>query len=75
MIARQRIFQVHASGWFAVNTMLFVIWLLAGGGHPWFLYPLIGWGAGLAVHATIAFTGPFQDAELDSGGEPRRLGR
>ncbi len=74
MNARQRAFQVHASMWFAVNAMLFVIWLLGGAGHPWFLYPAMGWGIGLAAHATYTFNRPVYDDELEEGHHPRQLG-
>ncbi|HYB35035.1 MAG TPA: 2TM domain-containing protein [Mycobacterium sp.] len=52
-------FRIHAAAFVAVQVLLFAVWLLvwlAAGGtaHPWFLYPLLGWGIGLAVHyATI----------------------
>ena len=78
MTGAQRAFQIHAAVWFAVNGFLFMIWLLAGAGHPWFLYPAMGWGIGLAAHATAAFTSPVRhDDELEAGDEldGRRLGR
>ena len=78
MTGVQRAFQIHAAVWFAVNAFFFMIWLLGGGGHPWFLYPAMGWGIGLAAHATAAFTSPVRhDDELDAG-DPvyrRSLGR
>jgi hypothetical protein len=75
MSARHRLFHVHASLWFAVNAMLFVIWMLAGAGHPWFLYPAMGWGIGLAAHATLTFNRPVYDDELEGRRGHRRLGR
>lgn len=54
-ILRKRAFLVHATIWAAVNVFLVVIWVLAGGGHPWFLYPMIGWGIGLAAHGASAY--------------------
>ncbi len=74
MTAEQRAFQLHASVWFAVNFMLFVIWLITGAGHPWFLYPALGWGIGLAVHATATFNHPIHDEEIESGETYRQLG-
>jgi hypothetical protein len=71
----QRSFQVHATIWFAVNAMLFMIWLIGGAGHPWFLYPAMGWGVGLAAHATVAFTRPIRGDELEPGETHRPLGR
>ena len=47
-------FRIHATAYIAVQTLLFAIWLivwqLGGTAHPWFVYPLLGWGIGLAVH-------------------------
>jgi hypothetical protein len=71
--AAQRSFQVHAAVWFAVNAFLFMIWLINGAGHPWFLYPAGGWGIGLAIHAASAYSGGGRDEELESGGEYREL--
>lgn len=54
-IERRRAFLVHLSIWAAVNVMLVMIWVLTGGGHPWFLYPLLGWGIGVVAHAASAY--------------------
>ncbi len=48
-------FRIHASVYAATNLMLIMIWLatwLINGvtGYPWFIYPLLGWGIGLAAH-------------------------
>lgn len=43
-------FRIHATTFVAVQSLLVVVWLLAGAGYPWFLYPLLGWGIGLAAH-------------------------
>ena len=54
-IRRRRTFWVHASVYAAVNLMLIGVWALAGGGYPWFLFPLMGWGVGLVAHGATAF--------------------
>lgn len=54
-IRRRRAFLVHAAIWAAVNLMLVIIWLITGGGHPWFVYPLLGWGIGVVAHGASAF--------------------
>jgi hypothetical protein len=74
MNAAQRAFQVHASVWFAVNAFLFVIWAITGAGHPWFLYPALGWGIGLAAHATATFNRPLHHDEELEPGLPERPG-
>lgn len=48
-------FQIHATAFVAVQILIVTIWAIVwpmGGGtaHPWLLYPLLGWGIGLAVH-------------------------
>ena len=43
-------FRIHATVYVAVQLMLVVIWATTGFGYPWFLFPLAGWGVGLAAH-------------------------
>jgi hypothetical protein len=43
-------FRIHATVYVAVQLMLVVIWAATGFGYPWFLFPLAGWGVGLAAH-------------------------
>ncbi len=65
-IRSRRAFLLHASIWFAVNLMLVVIWAMVGGGHPWFLYPLLGWGIGLVAHGASAYLiSPVDDIVLE----------
>ena len=47
-------FRIHATVFVAVQLMLVAIWALTGGGEPWFLYALTGWGVGLAAHYAVA---------------------
>jgi hypothetical protein len=46
-------FRIHATVFVAVQVLLFVVWVLSGMGHPWFLYALGGWGVGLAAHYAV----------------------
>ena len=43
-------FRIHATVYIAVQLMLVVVWATTGGGYPWFVFPLLGWGIGLAAH-------------------------
>ena len=44
-------FFVHFIVYILINILLVVIWAFpAGGGYPWFLWPLGGWGIGLLFH-------------------------
>jgi hypothetical protein len=47
-------FWQHLTSFVLVNGAIFALWLTTGAGHPWFFYPLGGWGIGLISHwATI----------------------
>jgi hypothetical protein len=47
-------FYVHLSVYLLVNLGLAAINLL-GGGQRWHLWPLAGWGLGLAIHGIVTF--------------------
>jgi len=34
----------------AVNLVFIAIWALTGAGYPWFIWPLLGWGASFVLH-------------------------
>ena len=54
-------FYSHLASYCIVNTALFLLWrFAAGGGYPWFLWPLGGWGIGLAFHFVNVFVLPTQ---------------
>ena len=79
MTGAQRGFQIHAATWFATNAFFFVLWVITGAGFPWFLIPALGWGIGLAAHATAAYTKPLGSGdddldELEAGERYRSLG-
>ena len=49
-------FYVHLAVYLCVNVFLIIIWAVTtGGGFPWFVFPLGGWGIGLAVHCLDVF--------------------
>ena len=47
-------FRIHATVFVAVQLLLLGVWALSwatdGDSYPWFIYPLFGWGIGLAAH-------------------------
>ena len=47
-------FRIHLTTYIAVQVLIVVVWALVlglgGTSHPWFLYPLLGWGVGVAAH-------------------------
>ena len=54
--ARKRVeekkgFFIHFIVYICVNILLVIIWAFpSGGGYPWFVFPLGGWGIGLLFH-------------------------
>lgn len=63
-------FLIHAAVYVAVNVLLFVIWAVTDRGHPWFVYPLLGWGIGLAAHGAVVRVSASRQRDLAA-----RLGR
>jgi len=33
-----------------VIALLWLIWLVTGAGYPWPIWPMLGWGVGVAGH-------------------------
>ena len=54
-VVKRRAFLVHLAVYVATNVFLFVVWLLIGGGFPWFLFVMFGWGIGIAAHGATAY--------------------
>jgi hypothetical protein len=57
--ARRRVsmkmgFYTHALVFVLVNLGLFAVNAIRGGGH-WAVWPLAGWGIGLAIHGIVTF--------------------
>ena len=58
----KREFWQHVVIYVLVNAMLIVVWSVTNnGGHFWPLWPLLGWGIGLAMHAWETFQKPISD--------------
>lgn len=53
-------FYIHAAIFCAVNAVLIIINLSSTTDKIWFIWPLLGWGIGLALHAALVFTGKRQ---------------
>src|SRR3954453_1636389 len=43
--------KIHASVYASVNLFLVAIWAITGGGYFWPIWPILGWGVGVACHA------------------------
>jgi hypothetical protein len=60
--ARRRVamklgFYTHALVYLLVNLGLFALASFGGSGRTWNLWPLAGWGLGLAIHGIVTFIG------------------
>jgi hypothetical protein len=51
----------HLGTYVVVNGFLVVVWALSGGGYPWFLWVIAGWGIGLVLNIFTYFTGSKGD--------------
>jgi hypothetical protein len=46
---------VHAAAFVVVNLVLFSLSRYGFGSRPWSVFPLLGWGLGLALHGISVF--------------------
>ncbi len=64
-LQNKRAFQRHLVVYLAVNTMLIVIWAVSGAGYFWPVWPILGWGIGLALSAwTIYGQRPITEDDI-----------
>ena len=59
-------FKSHLVTYFVMNTFFWVLWYLNGrndghGGWPWPVWPMLGWGIGLAFHYVAAYVAPKEN--------------
>ena len=68
-------FFIHLAAYIVVNIMLVLIWAFAaGGGFPWFIFPLGGWGIGILFHflGVFVFGGRSDRAAVEKEAEKIR---
>ena len=53
---RLRAFGYHLIGYFLVMIVVVPVNLLTDPERPWFVLPMIGWGAVLGIHAAFAMS-------------------
>lgn len=64
-ISEKRDFRNHTLVYFAVNALLVVIWAASGASYFWPIWPIAGWGIGLALHAWHIFgQKPISEADI-----------
>jgi len=68
-VDERKIFLSHLAAYIVVNAALALIWSVKGGGYPWFVWPLGGWGIGIAFH----FLGVYVLSSRQGGWEQREI--
>jgi transcriptional regulator with XRE-family HTH domain len=69
-------FYLHAMTFVVINVFIMLVNLITSPGYLWFLWALLGWGLGLALHAlnTFDWLGHF-DSDWEKKQIEKRLGR
>ena len=62
----KRDFRTHVVVYLAVNALLVLIWALSGAGYFWPIWPIVGWGIGLALNAWKVYAKPISEEEIRS---------
>ena len=61
----KRDFRNHAATYVIVNSMLIAIWAMSSGGYFWPIWPILGWGVGLAINAwAVYFQKPITEDDI-----------
>ncbi len=61
----KRDFKSHVATYLIVNALLVVIWAVSGQGYFWPIWPILGWGIGLALNAwTAYFQKPISEDDI-----------
>nr|WP_242612591.1 2TM domain-containing protein [Corticibacter populi] len=69
-------FYIHLTQYCLMIPLLCIINLLTNPSTLWFIWPALGWGIGLLVHAAAAFeVTPFLGAQWEKRQVEKRLGR
>lgn len=65
---------IHAMVFVLVNALIFSISRYGFGSRPWSIYPLLGWGLGLALHGISVFVlgtgGGLRERMVQNESEP-----
>jgi hypothetical protein len=54
-IEAKRAFRFHLALYLVVNLLLIVIWASTARGYFWPIWPMLGWGIGIAFHGWVVF--------------------
>ncbi len=66
-IHAKREFWAHFAVYLAVNALLVLIWALTSATYFWPVWPMLGWGIGVAAHAVRVYVRPSEvsEAQID----------
>ena len=60
-------FKTHVVVYVMVNALLITIWAMSGFGYFWPIWPIFGWGIGLASHAyAVYFQRPISEGQIQA---------
>jgi len=65
-ITKRRDFGAHLLAYVAVNALLVAIWAITGAGFFWPIFPIMGWGIGVAFHALDTYRGEPTETEISA---------
>ena len=72
-LKRKAQFRQHLSSYLVVNGLLVAIWALTGRSYFWPIWPILGWGVGLAFDAlSLRDGGPPTLAQIEAEAERLR---
>jgi len=63
-IKEKRDFASHLMVYLAVNALLVVVWAMSGASYFWPIWPIAGWGIGLAMHAFETYRKPISEEAI-----------
>lgn len=73
-VKAKKSFYQHLMSYAIVNSFLFILNMITSPGYLWFVFPMLGWGVGLAFHYVDVFGIPGFDI-LSKEWEDREIER
>lgn len=64
-LREKREFWTHLFTYVAVNALLVGVWIATdSGGYFWPIWPILGWGIGICIHAFDTFRSPIGEEAI-----------
>jgi 2TM domain len=64
-LKKKRDFGAHVLAYVLVNAVIVAIWAVTGTGFFWPIFPMLGWGIGLAFNAWDVYRRDLTEAEIE----------